>query len=118
MRSDELWVDPRDDYDEGCYLDLRWFNMRQEDPNTQEPTRFTMANLTPGGKFVVLLYTDGQVDLKEIKIKSEGKWDLLDVAQYKQVDPEGFPTMLWSQFLTETNIGRPLVAYVGPERKK
>ena len=117
MRSDELWVKPRDD-DDDRPLNIHWFNMRQEDPDEQEPIGFTMANLIPGGKFVVLLYLDGQIDLKEIKIKSGGKWDLQDVAQYKQDNPEDFYTAFRSQLLTETNVVRPLIAYLDPERKK
>ena len=118
VRSDELWVKPRDDDDDRT-LNIHWFNMRQEDPDEQDPIGFTMANLIPGGKFVVLLYLDGQIDLKEIKIKSGGKWDLQDVAQYKQDNPEDFYTALFrSQLLTETNVVRPLVAYLDPGRKK
>ena len=95
--------------------------MRQGDDDgddEEEPTKFVMANLTPGGKFVVVLYTDGQIDLKEIKIKSDDEWDLRDVAKYKRDDSEEFYTMFWSQPLTETNVGRPLVAYVDRERER
>ena len=116
VRSDELWVKPRDDGDRR-FLNLHWFNTRQDDPDKEDPTRFVMANLIPGGKFVVVLYIDGQIDLKEIKIESDEKWDLQDVARYKQDDPEKFYIMFWSQLLTETNIG-PLVAFTDQERER
>ena len=77
-----------------------------------------MANLIPGGKFVVTLYIDGQINLKEIKTGSEDGWDLRDVAQYKQDNPGDTHVAFWSQLLTETNLGRPLVAYVGQEQKE
>ena len=122
LRSDKLWVKPRDDDDDDDddrSLSLHWFNMRQEDPDDEEePTRFVMANLMPGGKFVVVLYTDGQIDLKEIKIDSRGKWDLRDVARHEQEDPEEFYTMFWSQLLTETSLAYPLVAIVDQARER
>ena len=105
VRSDKLWVKPRDDRS----LRLHWFNMRDED---QESAEFVMANLVPGGKFVVVLYTDGQIDLKEIKIKSEDEWNLRNVAHHEQDGPQGFYAMFWSQLLTETSFGRPLVACI------
>ena len=116
-RSNELWVKPRDVNGDRS-LSLHWFNMRQEDPDDQFFTRFVMANLVPGGKFMVVLYTDCQIDLKEIKIKSEGKWDLQDVVKYKQDDPDEFRMGSWSQLLTETGAGRPLVACVDQEQEK
>ena len=95
--------------------------MRQGDDDRDdetEPTEFVMAALTPGGKFVVVLYTDGQIDLKEIKIKSNDEWDPQDVAKYKRDDFEEFYPVFWSQLLTETNVGRPIVAYVDREQEK
>jgi len=122
LRSDERWIKPRvsdsDDYEDDRLLDLHRFDMRQEDGDEATGFPFVMANLVPGGNFVVVLYIDGQIDLKEIKVRSEDEWDLRDVAQYKQDDAEETHTMFWSQLLTETNLGRPLVAYVdqGQER--
>ena len=117
VRSDELWVKPEDENDDRSLI-LHQFDMRQDNPNERDRIRFVMANFVPGGKFVVILYTDGQIDLKEIKSKSGDKWDLQDVAQYKQDDAEGFYTLFWSQLLTETRLDRPLVAYVDREREK
>lgn len=54
-------------------MSLHWFNMRQEDPEEEEPTQFVMTKRMPGRKFVVILYTGGQIDLKEMKIKYENK---------------------------------------------
>ena len=48
----------------------------------------------------------------------EDEWELRDVAQYKQGDPGGTHTMFWSELLTETNLGHPLVVYVDRETKK
>jgi hypothetical protein len=118
LRSDGRWVKPREDDDDDRSLNLHWFNMRPKEDHDAEITPFVMANLIPGGKFVVVLYTDGQIDLKEIKIECEDKWDLQDVAQYKRDDPEGFHTMFWSQLLTETNLGCPLIAYVDNDHEK
>lgn len=109
LRSDKLWVKPRDDGDERL-LGLHCFRMGLFDDD--EPVRFVMANFIPGGRFVVVLYPDGNIDLKEIDIKPEGEWELRDVARYRQDDPERFHVLESSQLLTETNIGRPLVAYV------
>ena len=118
MRSDERWVKSLDD-DDDLPLNIYYFDMRQEEPAQKiEPIRFVMANLIPGGNFVVLLYADGQIDLKEIEIKVEDEWDLRDVAQYKRDDSEEFYAMFWSQLLTETNVGHPLVAYVGREQER
>ena len=75
---------------------------------------FVMANLIPGGNFVVILYPNGQIDLKEIKIKSKYESGLRDVTRYKPVGPERTRVEFWSQLLTETNIRCPLVAYVDP----
>ena len=117
VRLDERWVNPQDDDKGKRSLSLHWFDMRQQDLHVGEvPTKFVMANLMPGGKFVVMLYTDGQVDLKEIKIESEDKRNLQDRVQYKRGDPEGFRIKSWSQLLTETKLGHPLVAYVDRER--
>jgi len=116
-RADERWVKPRTD-DDDRLLSLHRFDMRQGGDGEAENIPFVMANLIPGGKFVVVLYHDGQIDLKEIKIKSEDKWELQDVVQHKQGDPEVTHTMFWSQLLTETNLGCPLVAYVDQEQEK
>ena len=89
-KSEELWIKPRDD-DDDRFLDLHQFNTRQE-----EFMPFVMASLIPGGDFVVILYSDGQIDLQEIKIGSNGKWNLQDVAQYKQYDLNEFRTALGS----------------------
>ena len=70
VKSEELWIKPRDD-DYDRFLDLHKFNTRQE-----EFMPFVMASLIPGGDFVVILYSDGQIDLQEIKIGSNGKWNL------------------------------------------
>ena len=112
MRSDEPWVKPRGE--DGHSLDLHWFDTWQKSPD--EPA-FVMANFIPGGKFVVFLYADGKIDLKEIKIESEDKWNLQDVAQYEQDDPEGY-SLYWGQLLTETRFGRPLVAYADRDRER
>ena len=94
--------------------------MRREDPDKQEWAipPFVMANFVPGRKFVVVLYTDGQIDLNEIKIESGGKWDLQRVAQYKQAYPKGLFTLFWSQLLMGTRPSRPLVAYVDKRRQR
>ena len=112
VRSDEPWVKPRGE--DGHSLDLHWFDTWQKSPD--EPA-FVMANFIPGGKFVVFLYADGQIDLKEIKIESEDKWNLQDVAQYEQDDPEGY-SLYWGQLLTETRFGCPLVAYADRDRER
>ena len=116
LRSDERWVKPRTD-DDDRLLVLHRFDMRKL-VNEGRSVPFVMANLIPGGKFVVILYTDGQIDLKEIKTESEDNWDLRDVAEYIQDDPENTHTMFWSQLLTETNVGRPLIAYVDRDQEK
>ena len=71
-----------------------------------------MANFIPGGRFVVVLYNVGYIDLKEVNVKSEDEWELLDVTRYRPDNPEQSYAVYWSQLLTETNLGRPLVAYV------
>lgn len=116
LRSDKHWVKSRDD-DDSRSLSLHCFTMPLSDDD-DGPGRFVMANLTPGGRFVVILYTDGHIDLKEINIKSKDDWELREVAQYIRYDPEGFYTMYLSQLLTETNLGRPLVAYVDRAEEK
>ena len=115
LRSDEPWVKPQDDDDRS--LNLHFFKMQRGDGGNN-PARFVMANLITGGRFVVVLYTDGQIDLKEIETKSDGEWELWDVTRYTQDDPERFRLSYWSQLLTETNLGRPLVAYVDREEEK
>ena len=115
--SDERWIRPQTP-DDDRPLNLHWFNMKQPGNDGVRDVPFVMANLTPGGNFVVVLYTDGQIDLKEIKVRSEYEWDLRDVAQYKQDDPGEIYTMFWSQLLTETNLGRPLIAYVDQDQEK
>ena len=107
VKSDEPWVKPRDEVVGSRSLNLHWFDVRQEDPGERG---FVMASFIPGGKFVVILYTDGQIGLKEIKIESEDKWNLQDVAQYKRDDPNECHMQFWGQ-LMETNLGRPLVVY-------
>ena len=111
LRSDKRWV--RDDGDRP--LSPHWFDMRQEGDNG---TEIVMANFIPGGEFVVILYSDGQIDLKKVRIMSKDKWDLQDVAQYKPDNPEGSFMISWSQLLTETNLGRPLFAYVDERGEK
>lgn len=109
LRSDEPWVKLRDD-DEERLLSLHCFRMGQ--PDDAKLVRFTMANFIPGGRFIVVLYPEGHIDLKEINVQPEGKWELRDVAQYRRDNPERFHELESSQLLTETNLGRPLVAYV------
>ena len=111
LRSDRLWIKPRDDDDDDRPLSLNCFKTPMSDDD-DEPPRFVMANFIPGGKFVVVLYTNGSIDLKGIDVKSEDEWELRDVARYSPDDPEGFHVIYWSQLLTETNLGRPVVAYV------
>ena len=117
VRSDERWVKSWDD-DDDFSPTIHCFNVRPGDLDEEEPIRLVMANLIPGGKFMVLLYADGQIDLNEIIVKSWCDCDLLDVAQYNRDNPEEFHMMFWSQLLTETNVGRPLVAYVGREQER
>ena len=107
-RSDRLWVKPRDD---DRPLSLHCFKPPPR-ANGNKPDRFVMASLIPGGRFVVVLYTDGSIGLKEGNIKSGGKWEFRDVTQYRRDDPEPFYPLFWSQLLTETNLGHPLIAYV------
>ena len=121
LRSDKLWVKPQDgddDDDDDRPLSLHCFKMRRGDDDDSEPARFVMANFIPGGKFVVVLYTNGDIELKEVQIEPGGEWELRDVAQYKRGDPEGFHTVYWSRLLTGTVLGRPLVAYVDREQEK
>jgi len=113
LRSDKLWVKLRDDDDDRS-LSLHCFKMQLSD----EPNRFVMANFIPGGRFVVVLYVDGRIGLKEVNIKSKDDWELREVSRYRQDDSEQFHTMYWSQLLTETNLGRPLVAYVDRSEEK
>lgn len=116
LRSDKLWIKPRSD-DDDRLLNLHCFKTPLSGGD-DEPARFVMANYIPGGNFVVVLYTDGQISLKGINVKSEGEWELRDVAQYKRDDPERFRSMYWSQLLTETNLESPLVAYVDQAQEK
>ena len=115
LESDKHWVKPRDD-DHDRSLNVHFFKMVQEDDD--EPAPFTVASLIPGGRFVVIVYTDGRIDLKEIITKREGKWELRDVTRYSRDDPEQFYAVDAGQLLTETNVGRPLVAYVDPGQRK
>ena len=110
-RSNKLWIRSRDEDD---ILKLHWFKISEE----VDDVPFMTANLTPGGEFVVALYTDGKIDLKEIRIRSDDEWDLQKVAQYKQDHPEETDMAFRSQLLTETNLGYPLVAYVNDGREK
>ena len=110
LRSDRLWVKPRDDNNDRP-LNLRCFMLRDDD---DEDVPFVMARLLPGGRFVVVVGSDGRIDLKEINIKSEGGWELLDVAEYRLDDPEQYRGLWSSQLLMETGLGYPLVAYVNP----
>ena len=116
-RSDELWVKPKDKNNDRS-LNIHWLDTRQENPIEENPTRFVMANFVPGGKFVVILYTDCQIDLKEIKIEPDGKWGLQDVAQYKRKKPRGSRMMYWSELLTETNFGFPTVACIDQDEER
>jgi len=119
LRSDKLWVKPQDgDDDDDRPLSLHCFKMRPGDDDDFEFARFVMANFIPGGKFVVVLYTNGDIELKEVQIEPGGEWELRDVARYKRDDPGRFHAMYWSQLLTGTDLGRPLVAYVDEEREK
>ena len=111
-KSDERWVQPRTPDDDRS-LWLHRFDMQQEAAARLMP--FVMANFIPGGKFVVILYPNGKIDLKEVKIKSKYESGLRDVTRYKPVGPERTRVTFWSQLLTETNIGCPLVAYVDRE---
>ena len=85
--------------------------LRKDD--VEKPAPFVMASLIPGGRFVVVAYIDGRIDLKEIKI-TEGKWQLRDVARYRLDDLEQRRAVGLSQPLTETILGYPLVAYMNP----
>ena len=73
LRSDERWIRPRttNGDDDDRLLNLHRFDMRQEDDDESRYIPFVMANLIPGGKFVVVLYADGQIDSKEITIESD-----------------------------------------------
>ena len=66
-RSDERRVKPRAPDDEDRSLYVHRFDIRQVDDDDEDAmvVSFVMANLIPGGKFVVILYIDGQIDLKE-----------------------------------------------------
>ena len=86
LRSDSLWVRPRDDNDDDRPLNLHCFKMPREDDD-EEPAPFVMASLIPGGRFIAITYIDGRVDLKEITL-TEGEWQLRDVARYRLDDPE------------------------------
>lgn len=106
--SDKLWVNLGYHGLEDRPLSLHCFKVLREDDDYWR-TRFIMAKLIPGGRFVVVLYVDGDIDLKAIDIKSEGEWELRDVARYRGANLSA----IWpGELLTETNIGRPLIAYV------
>ena len=116
LRSDKRWVKQRLAI-EDLSLDIDDSEIFWEGGD-YEPARFVMANIIPGGRFVVVLYFDGDIDLKAIDVKSEDEWELRDVAQYRGNNDITFCAVYWSQLLAETNLGRPLVAYVdqGGER--
>lgn len=74
-------------------------------------TKFVDAHLIPGREFVVLLYRNGDVSLN--KIGSSGvtnKLDLREVAGYKN---GGDHPYLWSELLTETSYGCPVLVWMG-----
>jgi len=124
IRSNELWVKPREDGN-GRPLSVHCFETPFFDDGCG-PDRFVMAKLIPGGRFVVVLYIDCSIELREINIKSNGDWELREVAQHRQDDQERFDTVSRSlsnavpqgQLLTETDLGRPLVAYVDCAEEK
>ena len=90
--------------------------MEREGDDDEGIVPLVMASFIPGGKFVVFLYDDGRTDLTEIKTASEDEWYLQGVAQYKQ-NPEDPHPMIGSTLLTETNLGRPIVASVDEEQE-
>ena len=85
--------------------------MRHEGSNELVP--FVAANIIPGGEFVIVLFPDGQVDLREIKIKPEGEWELPRVARHQGLGYLKVVCMThWSQLRTDANLEHPLIAYV------
>jgi len=72
---------------------------------------FVSSHYLPGGKFVVLLYETGSIDLKKIQDTDVSRWNLVDVARYEQQNVADSPAH-WSGLLTETSYGCPALAYM------
>ena len=75
---------------------------------------FVDAHLVPGGEFVVLLYSHGDISLNKIE-RSEamaGDLDVTEVARYQELNEMDYPGF-WSKLLTETSYGCPVLIWVG-----
>ena len=74
---------------------------------------FVDAHLVPGGEFVVLLYTNGDVGLNRIgRSEVTGDLDMREVARYKEPGEIDGPSS-WSRLLTETSYGCPVLVWAG-----
>ena len=74
---------------------------------------FVDAHLIPGGEFIVLLYTNGDVSLNRIgRSEATGDLDLREVARYEETNEADYPRY-WSRLLTETSYGCPMLVWVG-----
>ena len=71
----------------------------------------------PGGKFVVLIYDFGSIELKEVQISDAGEWNFVDVARYEQRNPQEYAGHV-SEILTETSYGCPVLAYTNGANDK
>jgi len=80
----------------------------------------TPANIYcfPGGKFVLLFYGTGSMDLKEIRGSDADGWDLVRVARHEGRDPSIGYAAFWSRTPTETNYGYHVHAYVNEGRDR
>jgi len=70
-----------------------------------------------GGKFVVLLYESGSIELREIQTSDAGEWNLVRVARYEQQDDHEYPVPV-SGLLTKTTHGCSIFAYINEARDK
>ena len=74
-------------------------------------TDFVDAHLIPGGEFVVVLYETGDIGLSRIeKTEVTGELTMREVVRYEELD-ENY-TGVWSELLTETSYGRPVLIWV------
>ena len=94
-------------------VDVCWVKGRSDylKPHSFRPgMAFLSSHYLPGGKFVVLLYATGSIDLKKIQDSDASGWTLVDLARYEQQN-YNYPAH-WSGLLTGTSYGYPALAYM------
>jgi hypothetical protein len=96
-------------------VDICWTKSRPGELSLHQVetgAEFEDAHLIPGGEFLVILYSSGDIGLNKIeKSAVTGDLEVHEIVRHENTTADDFPSC--SRLLTETSYGCPVLVWVG-----